>query len=309
MPGKVRIVTSSFATLENTKPPYNIHPPTAEDNLMLAKQIIETANSFTPDVVVLPEAFRLAGMPLEMIPQVAEHIPGPTSDLLVDLAKKGNTNIIAGHLVVEEDRIFNKAIIINRKGELIGSYNKKYPVEDEIRNGVTPGSRNTVFDLDFARVGVAVCFDLNWPEIWKDFSSQNIDLAFWLSAYEGGFPLQSYAWEYKYPIISSVWPYHARVFEINGQIVGTTSRWNRIAYYEMNLDRELFHTDMQMDKILKIQKKYGKDIVVKSFTEEHLFILENNVTGLTIQDIIDEFGLITYKEYINHCTNFRSDFI
>jgi len=305
MPRKIKIVTSSFATFENTNPPYNIHPPTPEENISLAKQIIETANSFNPDVVVLPETFKLAGMPGEMTSQIAEPIPGPTFNLLADLAKKGNTNIIAGHMVTEGGKIFNKAIIINRSGEFVGSYNKKYPVEDEIKNGVEPGSSNPVFNLDFARIGVAVCFDLNWPEIWRDFAKQNIELAFWVSAYEGGFPLQSYAWENKYPIVSSVWPYHARIIEINGQIVSTTSRWDRIAYYEMNLDRDLFHTDMQMGKIFEIQKKYGKDIVIKSFTEEHLFLLENNVVGKTIEDIIKEFELITYKDYISRCTSFR----
>ena len=306
MSRKIKIVTSSFATFENTNPPYNIHPPSAEQNISLAKEIIETAISFSPDVVVLPETFKLAGMPSEMISQFAEPIPGPTFNMLADLAKKGNTYIIAGHMVNEEGKIYNKAIIINRSGELVGSYNKKYSVENEIKNGVTPGSTNPTFDLDFARIGVAICFDLNWPEIWRDFSNQNIELAFWISAYEGGFPLQSYAWENKYPIVSSVWPYHARVIEINGQIVSTSSRWDRIAYHEMNLDRALFHTDMQMKKIIEIQKKYGNDVVLKSFTEEHMFILENNVPGKTIKDIIKEFELITYKDYIARCTSYRN---
>jgi len=258
MPRKIKIVTSSFAIFENTHPPFNIHPPSPDENIHLAKQIIETANSYKPDVVVLPEVFKLAGLPGEMTSENAEPIPGPTFDLLADLARKGSMNIVAGHMVCEGDRIFNKAIIINRKGALVGSYNKKYPVESEILNCVYPGSSNPVFDLDFARIGVAVCFDINWPEIWRNFSEKNIDLAFWISAYEGGFPLQSYAWAYQYPIVTSVWPYHARVIDINGQVVCSTSRWSRIVFYELNLDRALFHTDKQMDKITEIQKNMGK---------------------------------------------------
>jgi hypothetical protein len=96
------------------------------------------------------------------------------------------------------------------------------------------------------------------------------------------------------------------VVDILGQIVSTTSRWDRIACYEMNLDRELFHTDLQMDKIPVIHKKYGNDVVVRSFTEEHLFLLENNVDGKTIKDIAKEFGLVSYKDYIARCTDFRN---
>ena len=69
----------------------------------------------------------------------------------------------------------------------------------------------------------------------------------------------------------------------------------------------MFHTDLQKDKIFDIQKKYGDGVSLKSFTQEHLFILENNIPGKTINDIIQEFELITYEEYISRCTKFRNE--
>ncbi len=307
MSRKIRIVTSSFATLEATQPPFNIHSPSKEENINTARQIIESAGGFKPDVIVLPETFQSAGMPSEQIGEVAEPIPGPVFDLLSEASRKYNTNIIAGHLTRENGKIFNQALVINRAGELLGSYRKNYPVESEIENGVVPGTDAPVFDLDFGRIGVAVCFDLNWPEIWRRFAEQNIQMAFWISAYEGGFPLKSYAWTYKYPIVSSVWPYHARVIDVNGDVLCSTSRWSRVAFYELNLDREWYHTDLQMNKIAEIQKKYGDAVTVKTFTEEHLFLLENNVPGKTVKDIAAEFGLISYKDYIARCTAFRNN--
>jgi len=309
MPRKIRIITSSFATLESTKPPYNLHSPDPEENISLASEILTSAISYKPDVVLLPETFKLAGVSYDSAATEAEPLPGPVFNLLAKFAKTGNTNIVAGHMVSEDDKIRNKAIILDRKGSLVGSYDKKYPVEEEIRRGVYPGKNNPVFDLDFGRVGVAVCFDLNWREIWMDFARQNIDLALWISAYEGGFPLQSYAWEFQYPIVSSVWPYHARVVDITGRIVCSTSRWSRIAFYELNLDRALFHTDLQMQHISQIQKKYGDGVTLTSFTEEHLFLLENNMEDKSINDIIGEFGLIPYREYIDRCTKFRDKYI
>jgi predicted amidohydrolase len=307
MPRKVKIVTSSFATFENTHPPFNIHPPKPEENIALAKKIIETATSYQPDIIVLPETFKFAGMPSEMANEIAEPVPGPTFHMLSDLAKKGKTHIIAGHMVKENGKIYNKALIINRQGDLAGSYIKKYPVEGEILNGIMPGTTTPVFDLDFARVGVSVCFDLNWPGLWQDFADQQIEMAFWVSAYEGGFPLQVYAWQFRYPIVTSVQPYHARVIDLDGRILCSTSRWSRIAFCEMNLDRAVFHTDLQMEKIQKIQQKYGSAIKVRTYTEEHLFILENEVDGKTIQDIIQEFDLVTYSDYIARCTDFRAN--
>ena len=60
----VRIVTSSFATLEDTRPPFNLRHPTLEENLRTAESILQTAVAYKPDLVLLPEAFPLAGMPL-----------------------------------------------------------------------------------------------------------------------------------------------------------------------------------------------------------------------------------------------------
>jgi beta-ureidopropionase len=307
MAKKVRIVTSSFATLENTKPPFNIHPPQPEENFNLAKQILEAAGAYQPDLVLLPETFMWAGRSFDNIRETAETIPGPTFNMLSELAKQHKMYIVAGHVVKENGKIYNKGLVIDRKGELVGSYNKNHPVEDEIRSGITPGNEIPVFDLDFGRIGVSVCFDLNWEDVWAEFAAKKIDLACWISAYEGGFPLRSYAWKYKYPIVSSVWPYHARVYDITGEKLASTSRWSRILFHELNLDRGLFHTDKQMQKIIAIQKKYGDKVVLKTYTEEHLILLENLVPGKTIQDIIKEFDLVTYKDFIAQCTKFQAE--
>ena len=72
----VRIVTSSFATLEDVKPPYNLRHPSPEENLSLARSILETAAAFKPDLVLLPETFKMAGIPGSNIKQIAEPIPG-----------------------------------------------------------------------------------------------------------------------------------------------------------------------------------------------------------------------------------------
>ncbi len=305
MPKNVRIVTSSFATLESTHPPFNIHPPQPEENFNLAREILETAGTYQPDLVLLPETFMWAGRSFEKVRETAEIIPGPTFNMLSEMASQFKMHIVAGHVVREKDKIFNKGLVIDRKGELVGSYNKNHPVEDEIRNGITPGHEVPVFDLDFGRIGVSVCFDLNWEDVWAEFAAKKIDLACWISAYEGGFPLRSYAWRYKYPIISSVQPYHARVYDITGEKLASTSRWSRILFHELNLDRGLFHTDKQMQKIIAIQKQYGDKVVVKTYTEEHLILLENLVPGKTIQDIIKEFDLVTYEDYIEGCTKLQ----
>ncbi len=303
MPNIVRIATSSFATFENTTPPFNIRIPKFEENFSLAKEILETAGAYHPDIALLPETFMWAGSSFENIKETAESIPGPTFNMLSEMAKKYRMYVVAGHIVKENDQIYNKGLVIDRQGKLFGAYNKNHPVEEEIHCGITPGSQIPIFDLDFGRIGVSICFDLNWDDVWEKFAQEKIDLACWISAYEGGFSLQANAWKYQYPIISSVWPYHARVYDITGEKIGSTSRWNRLLVSDLNLDRMLFHTDRQMGKIKEIQLKYGDKVVIRTYTEEHLLLLENLVAGKSVEDIAKEFGLVSYSEYIYECTS------
>jgi predicted amidohydrolase len=306
MSNMIRIATSSFATLEDTRPPYNLRHPTLAENLHTAQTILETAAACKPDLVLLPEAFPLAGMPLAKVPEVAEPVPGPIFEMLAAACRAGNFNLVAGHVTSEAGRYYNQALVLDRAGKLVGSYRKNYPVEEEIRCGIVPGSGPAAFDLDFGRIGVAVCFDLNWPELWAGLEQKDIDFACWISAYEGGFPIKNYAWTHRYPIVSSVWPYHARVTDITGEVLASTSRWSRVAMYDLNLDRELLHTDLQADKIGQIQARYGSDVAIKSYTEEHLILLECRAEEISVRDIMDEFGLISYRDYIARCTEHRN---
>ena len=298
----VKIVSTSLGTLEQISPPFNLSIPRFEDNVKRASDILEAAERFQPDLVLLPETFGLAGMPASSIPAVTEGIDGPTVRMLSAKAKRGHMNVIGGHLVREDGSIFNRALVFGRNGDLVGSYSKMHPVGGEALAGVCAGTNAGVFDLDFGRIGVALCFDINWPSLWKELGRRNIDFACWLSAYDGGFPLRSYAWEYQYPIVSSVFSYHARLYDITGEQLTLTSRWQRLGYVELNLDRELFHTDNQMHKLLKIQAKYGSAIRLTTMTEEHLFTLESLDQRLTVAELISEFGLEVFRDYIDRCS-------
>jgi len=302
MPRTLRIVTSSLGTLEQVTPPFNLSVPRFEENVRRAADILEAAVRFQPDLVLLPETFGLAGMPASAVHAVAEEIGGPTFQMLSAMAETGRMNIVAGHLVREGERVFNRALVFDRAGKLVGSYDKMHPVGNEALAGVTPGAGPGTFDLDFGRIGVSICFDINWPSLWKELAARRIDIACWLSAYDGGFPLRSYAWQHQYPIVSSVCSYHARLYDITGEEATLTSRWQRVGFLELNLDRALFHTDNQMHTLIAIQGKYGARVRLKTFTEEHLFTLESMDADLALADVVAEFQLETYRDYIDRCS-------
>src|SRR5438045_6916201 len=210
-------------------------------------------------------------------------------------------NVVEVLPVNDGSKLQNMAVLIDRQGKLIGTYAKLHPTEGEIGCGIVPGNEPAVFVTDFGRVGLAICFDLNWADQWAEMAKRGAEVVCWLSAYPGGLPLQLYAWTHRYRVVSSVWPYEARIIDITGRILTSTSRWGRLATNTLDLDKQLFHTDNQSQHILPIQTRYGQRVTLDTFTEEHFFTLESNDLELSVDDIIAQYGLVPYADYIARC--------
>lgn len=131
------------------------------------------------DLVVFDELFNtrfFAVDRLERFDQYFESVPGPTVDRLSDAARRHNTNIVAG--IGERSasgNYYNSAVVIDRRGDVIGTYRKTHvPLitapEDRAtyeRNYFTPGSEFPVFELDCMRLGILICYDRHFPEAWR----------------------------------------------------------------------------------------------------------------------------------------------
>ena len=114
------------------------------------------------DLIVMPECMT-NGNTGRAYPERAEVVPGgPTWNIVSRFAAKYKVNIIAG--VVERDAqgcMHNSAFIADRQGKFAGVYRKVHLTVGESENGLIPGNGFPVFDLDFGKVGIMICWD-NW---------------------------------------------------------------------------------------------------------------------------------------------------
>jgi len=79
----------------------------------------------------------------------------------------------------------------------------------------------------------------------------------WISAYEGGLPLQAYAWMHQYAVVTSVWPYTRASSNLPARCRPNVAL-GRLAIHELNFDKRLFHTDGHHHQLISIQTRYGK---------------------------------------------------
>lgn len=146
-------------------------------NLNKIAGFIEANKTNKLDLIVLPEFFVTN---VDYLNNFEPENGGDTVEFIKNLAVKYNTNIIAGSIVRKKaDGLYNSAFVINRKGEVIAIYDKihlfNYFGGTE---GVHTNRGNSIccVDLDFGRVGVAVCFDIRYPMFFNQLLKENIEM-------------------------------------------------------------------------------------------------------------------------------------
>lgn len=106
---------------------------------------------------------------------LAEPVPGPTTDAYAAIAREYQMYVVAGVMERDGDTIYNTAVLIDREGEIAGRYRKTHLPNIE-RGGVTPGDGFPVFETDFGRVGMLICYDWIFPEAMACIACQGADL-------------------------------------------------------------------------------------------------------------------------------------
>lgn len=294
MPRKVRIAT--VAQL-------NEGGPTVEDNRERMRGLIEQAAAEKPDIICLPETFLELNVEFDQLSQVAEPVPGPTTDMAAAYAEQHNCYVICPLTTVRGERYMNESVLINRDGAVVGSYAKIHPVVEgaeftSLEKGITPGSEPKVFATDFGRIGMQICFDINWPETWAELKRRDAEIVFWSSAYDGGKHLDIHAWHQHYYVVSAVKSRYARIIDVMGEALATTGTHDPIIARTIDLDVGIFHCDFNSSQIPHIRAKYGPDLTIKVWHQEGIFTLQSNREGLSVADLTEEFLLDPLEAYL-----------
>ena len=143
-----------------------------EKNLETAKYYIEKYSDKKPDLVVLPEFFSTGVDHNSMVNRPEDKNGGIVVKYLSDIAQKFNTNIVCGSVIEKEnDKLYNTAFVVDRTGKIVGKYRKIHLFQffgGNENSYTTPGNLPPlVVELDFAKVGVSVCFDIKYPMLYK----------------------------------------------------------------------------------------------------------------------------------------------
>ena len=154
-----------------------IQMPTVADkmeNVRTVKAYLEKIKDENPDFVILPEMF-CCPYQTENFPIYAEKEGGPVWQQLSGYAKQYGIYLIGGSMPEKdaEGNVYNTSYIFDREGKQIGKHRKVHLFDIDVKGGqtfkesdtLTAGDSDTVFDTEFGKIGVMLCFDIRFPEL------------------------------------------------------------------------------------------------------------------------------------------------
>jgi deaminated glutathione amidase len=159
--------------------------PNVSANLSEAERLIKIAAEQGAKLIVLPEYFAIMGVKdTDKVKASEKEGSGPIQQFLSSTSKKRDVWIVGGSIPLQsetKDKVYNACMVYDNKGKQVARYNKihlfglnlgneKYHEESTI----VPGNQVVTVDSPFGKIGLSICYDLRFPELYRAMG--NVDL-------------------------------------------------------------------------------------------------------------------------------------
>ncbi len=170
--------------------------PNVGANLLEAEKLISEAAKAGAQLVALPENFALMGdSEFDKVNLKERDGNGQIQDFLARVARKYAVWIVGGTVPLianDENKIRAACLVYDDQGERVARYDKVHlfdvsvpDTNEEYRESDTiePGKESLVIDSPFGKLGIAICYDLRFPEIFREMASKGMEILFIPSAF------------------------------------------------------------------------------------------------------------------------------
>jgi predicted amidohydrolase len=160
------------------------------ENLKKIKETVATAKKQGAELVIFPELSLTGYVVRDEIYELAERIPGPSTQAIEDVARKNDIHIVFGMPEIgcnTQATLHNTEVLVG-PGGIIGKYRKMYlPTHSifEEKRYFRPGYQTAVFDTDLGKLGLIICYDIFFPEVTRLTRLKGAQLIVCISASPG----------------------------------------------------------------------------------------------------------------------------
>jgi predicted amidohydrolase len=267
------------------------------------------------DLAVLPEiALTGEGGP----PDWSFPLEGAVQDTFSRKARQYHCYIVAPTYLMEDRatlHVSNAAILFGRTGEVVGIYRKVHVVVDTasgaMEHGSTPGKDEPVFECDFGKLGIQICYDMEFDDGWKELARKGAELVAWPTQSPQTCQPAARAKQNHYYIVSSTWRNNASVFEPTGKIVAQV-KWppsdkkvasanlvapeNNVLVQEIDLSYAILPWSSTLRHGDAMKEAFGDKVGYRYYEDEDRGMFWSNDPHRTIRQMLRSLGLTEEQE-------------
>ena len=175
-------MNSSFNVIALQKKTYG----TPGQNMDAVLEMLASYSGPGPDFMMLPEIFTCP-YDNSCFPVHAQEDGGEVYRFLSGLARDRRMYVIGGSVPeLDDGKVYNTSYIFDRTGELISKHRKIHLFDIDVKGGqyfkesdvLSPGKDITVFDTEYGKMGVCICFDIRFPETFMQMRKAGVEMVF-----------------------------------------------------------------------------------------------------------------------------------
>ena len=236
---------------------------------------------------------------------VSRSVPyeGPVGDTFSRKAREHGCYIVVPTYLRESPKsCSNAAVLVGRKGEFVGIYRKVHLVVSSdgktMEGGSTPGKELPVFDCDFGKLAIQICYDMEFDRGWQELARKGAELVAWPTQSPQTAHPASRAMQQRCYIVSSTWRDNATVFEPTGKIAAQLRPPGQVFVQEIDLSYAILPWSSKLRKGEALKERYGEKIGFRYYEDEDCGIFWSNDPGTPVRRMVQALGLVEAEEQL-----------
>ncbi len=288
---RVSAVSSDFIILD----PAEGDERGADRVLAYLRGLLATVLPDRPDLVVLPEVCdRPDNFPMPRRAAYYEQAAGRVLELFRTTARENRCCIVYPTERRDAGGAWrNAAYLIDRAGEVSGVYDKLFVTLSHMEeDGFQCAREPAVLRTDFGTVAMAICFDLNFPDLRDAYSRLRPDLIVFPSHFHGSFIAEHWAWASQAWFLGAIARHECYLVSPTGKVVARSGPGQRFLTETINLDRCVVHCEWEeMHRLESLKKARGRDVSITDAGFAGNFLVTSEAAAPDAVSMAREAGL------------------
>ena len=261
------------------------------------------------DLAVLPET-AITGEAGNDAMACSVPLDGPVREVFTRKAREHGCYIVVPTYLLEskeKKQCSNAAILIGRKGEVLGTYRKMHLVVSDrgiMEGGSTPGTTVPVFHCDFGKLGIQICYDMEFDYGWSEMARKGVELIAWPTQSPQTAHPAFRAMQRRCYIVSSTWRHNASIFEPTGKIRAQITPPESILVHELDLSYALLPWSSKLHKGEALRAVYGDRVGFRYYEDEDCGIFWSNDPKTPVAEMVRSLGLLENEEEFDRVRQF-----